>query len=169
MKKKYVLGPRWGFLALMLPTAFFCCLGVSGETVLFRGFLVFFLCIIVYLTQSLVLSEEGITVRYMWIPLRKLPWSDITRIEYVAIPYHRGDSLKWYAILFELRNCPRFYKGKRIHPDYVYWYQLIHPLRVLLFPVPKDDQESYLYIVNQFHEVEDFRQVVHRVKKIWEY
>ena len=154
---------RWrGIVNYLIPLAITCFVGgivvltkdvmtVAMQICMFAiaatAIVMFLLCVIMRCISH-VFTKDCLIVRFLWIPIRKMPWSSIRSARYAKKWRDDGrPRLRWqsavsegHAIFVSQRGILRYNpKG-----DIRWLYHLQHPMKATYIILPENDAEFYL-------------------------
>lgn len=100
------------------------------------------------------ISKEGLIIRWLNIPIRKICWDKVGRAEYIHI---WKDTRRFYTnlergptsgqiIYVTLKGCPYY------HPSYEVraWHNLLHPFRSMCLWLPRETKYEYIDLFKEY-------------------
>ena len=101
------------------------------------------------------LSEKGITVRLLWIPIRRIKWDKLSHAEYI-FKWATGSSygnVRGQGIYVTLRGCPMF-SPELDNPGL---FTLKHPLGSFLIRFTPKHQKQYVDVFLHYYPDLDYQ------------
>ena len=153
-KKYFAIPPSWPVVFAMIGAfCFFFYRHITGyESILPKNSYpiiecIFFSIAIPLVSTSYVLNDKELTVKLLFLPLRKISWHRIQQVMLFEKWYYKGIARNDSVIIISLWGCEPFIQG--VHE--VVSYTSAHPIDTIKIRIPIGKLEEYANAFEEFY------------------